>query len=91
MLLAIDIGNTNIVLGVFQGKKLIQHWKIQTESEKTSDEYGITLLNLFSLSGSEKTEIESIIISSVVPPLTPVFEDLSQSRSRLNRLLSARG
>jgi type III pantothenate kinase len=79
MLLAIDIGNTNIVLGVFRGKELIQHWKIQTESEKTSDEYGITLLNLFSLSGSEKTEIESVIISSVVPPLTPVFEDLSQS------------
>ncbi|MGD2246511.1 MAG: type III pantothenate kinase [Candidatus Aminicenantes bacterium] len=79
MLLAIDIGNTNIVLGVFQGKKLIQHWKIQTERERTSDEYGITLLNLFSLSGPEKAEIESVIISSVVPPLTPIFEDLSQS------------
>ena len=79
MLLAIDIGNTNIVLGVFQGNNLIQHWKIQTEGEKTSDEYGVTLLNLFSLSGPEKTEIESVIISSVVPPLTPIFEDLSQS------------
>jgi type III pantothenate kinase len=79
MLLAIDIGNTNIVLGVFQEKKLIHHWKIQTEKEKTSDEYGITLLNLFSLSGPEKTAIESIIISSVVPPLTPIFEDLSKS------------
>ncbi len=79
MLLAIDIGNTNIALGVFRKNKLIQHWKIQTEREKTSDEYGITLLNLFSLSGSEKKEIESVIISSVVPPLTPIFEDLSQS------------
>jgi hypothetical protein len=79
MLLAIDIGNTNIVLGVFQEKKLIHHWKIQTEKEKTSDEYGVTLLNLFSLSGPEKTAIESVIISSVVPPLTPIFEDLSKS------------
>jgi len=79
MLLAIDIGNTNIALGVFQEKKLIQHWKIQTEKEKTSDEYGVTLLNLFSLSGPEKTDIESVIISSVVPPLTPIFEDLSKS------------
>ncbi len=79
MLLAIDIGNTNIALGVFRKNKLIQHWKIQTEREKTSDEYGITLLNLFSLSGSDKKEIESVIISSVVPPLTPIFEDLSQS------------
>ena len=78
MLLAIDIGNTNIVLGVFRGRKLIQHWKIQTESEKTSDEYGVTVLNLFSLSGPEKTEIEAVIISSVVPPLTPIFEDLSK-------------
>ncbi len=79
MLLAIDIGNTNIALGVFKKNKLIQHWKIQTEREKTSDEYGITLLNLFSLSGPDKKEIESVIISSVVPPLTPIFEDLSQS------------
>jgi len=79
MLLAIDIGNTNIALGIFKKNKLIQHWKIQTEREKTSDEYGITLLNLFSLSGSEKKEIESVIISSVVPPLTPIFEDLCQS------------
>ncbi len=79
MLLAIDVGNTNIVLGVFKGKKLIHHWKIQTEKEKTIDEYGVTLLNLFSLSGPEKTEIQSVIISSVVPPLTPIFEDLSKS------------
>ena len=79
MLLAIDIGNTNIVLGVFRGRKLIHHWKIQTESEKTSDEYGVTMLNLFSLSGPEKTEIKAVIISSVVPPLTPIFEDLSKS------------
>ena len=79
MLLAIDIGNTHIVLGVFRGKKLIHHWKIQTESEKTSDEYGVTVLNLFSLSGPEKTEIKAVIISSVVPPLTPIFEDLSKN------------
>lgn len=79
MLLTIDIGNTNIVLGIFKGKELIQHWKIQTEKEKTSDEYGVTLLNLFTFSGQAKTEIESVIISSVVPPLTPVFEDLSKN------------
>ncbi|MDH5468368.1 MAG: type III pantothenate kinase, partial [Candidatus Aminicenantes bacterium] len=78
MLLAIDIGNTNIVLGVFEGEKLIQHWKIQTERERTCDEYGVTLLNLFSISGPKKTEIDSVIISSVVPPLTPIFQDLSQ-------------
>lgn len=79
MLLAIDIGNTNIALGIFKSKKLIHHWEIRTEREKTSDEYGLTLLNLFSLSGPKKSEIDSVIISSVVPPLTPIFQDLSQS------------
>ncbi len=91
MLLAIDIGNTNIVLGIFQEKKLIHHWKIQTEKEKTSDEYGVTLLNLFSLSGPEKTAIESVVISSVVPPLTPIFEDLSKSLFRVKPVVVGPG
>lgn len=91
MLLAIDIGNTNIVLGVFRGRKLIHHWKIQTESEKTSDEYGVTMLNLFSLSGPEKTEIKAVIISSVVPPLTPIFEDLSKSLFKVKPVIVGPG
>ena len=91
MLLAIDIGNTNIVLGVFRGRKLIHHWKIQTESEKTSDEYGVTILNLFSLSGPEKTEIKAVIISSVVPPLTPIFEDLSKSLFKVKPVIVGPG
>jgi len=91
MLLAIDIGNTNIILGVFRGRKLIHHWKIQTESEKTSDEYGVTMLNLFSLSGPEKTEIKAVIISSVVPPLTPIFEDLSKSLFKVKPVIVGPG
>ena len=46
MLLAIDIGNTSIAVGIFKGRKLIRHWKVLAEKEKTCDEYGITLLNL---------------------------------------------
>ncbi|MCK4760440.1 MAG: type III pantothenate kinase [Candidatus Aminicenantes bacterium] len=91
MLLAIDIGNTNIVLGVFRGRKLIHHWKIQTEREKTGDEYGVTMLNLFSLSGPEKTEIKAVIISSVVPPLTPIFEDLSKSLFKVKPVIVGPG
>lgn len=79
MLLAIDIGNTNIALGIFKAKNLIEHWKIRTEREKTCDDYSVTLLNLLSLSKLEVTQIKSVYISSVVPPLTPVFQDLSQS------------
>lgn len=79
MLLAIDVGNTNIGVGIFQKKSLIKSWKIRTERDKTCDEYGITLLNLLSLSGMKVKEIKSVILSSVVPPLTPVFQDLSRS------------
>jgi type III pantothenate kinase len=77
MLLAVDIGNTNIALGLFEGKKLAQHWKIRSEREKTSDEYEIMLLSLLSLANLDARDISSVIISSVVPPLTPVFQDLS--------------
>ena len=66
MLLALDIGNTNIVFGLFQGKNLSFHWKIQAERDKTCDEYAVTLLNLFSLSGVVVEEILDVIISGLV-------------------------
>lgn len=91
MLLAIDIGNTNIAVGVFQEEKLIKHWKISTEREKTRDEYSITLLNLFSLEGLERTKIKNVILSSVVPPLTPVFQKLSQSLFKAKPLVVGPG
>jgi len=80
MLLAIDVGNTSIAVGIFKKKSLIKNWKIRTERDKTCDEYGIILLSLFSLSGMKVKEIKSVILSSVVPPLTPVFQDLSRSQ-----------
>jgi type III pantothenate kinase len=76
MLLTIDIGNTNISMGVFRGRELINHWKISSDRFKTSDEYGILLRNLFQQSGLDRQEVKGIIISSVVPPLTPVFQHL---------------
>ncbi len=91
MLLAIDIGNTSIAIGIFQGKKLIQQWKIRAEREKTSDEYGITLLNLLSTSGQEGAGIESAIISSVVPPLTPVFQELIKNLFEVQALVVGPG
>lgn len=91
MLLAVDIGNTNIALGVFDGKNIIQHWKIRSEREKTSDEYEIILLNLLSLARLEVESIDSVIISSVVPPLTPVFESLSQDLLKAKPLVVGPG
>ena len=91
MLLAVDIGNTNIALGLFEGKKLYQHWKIRSEREKTSDEYEIILLNLLSKVHLEAKDINSVIISSVVPPLTPIFQDLSQELLGLRPLVIGPG
>ncbi len=77
MLLVVDIGNTNTALGLFLGKDLVEHWNIKSDAEKTCDEYSITLRSLFLLSGYDAGKIKGVIISSVVPPLTPVFHKLS--------------
>ena len=69
MLLVFDIGNSNIVLGTFEGKKLIKHWRVSTDRQKTGDEYGILINSLFAYQGIRMEEITAIIISSVVPPL----------------------
>jgi type III pantothenate kinase len=91
MLLAVDIGNTNTALGIFLEKKLIEDWKIRTERERTSDEYALTLLSLLNSSGIETSEIKSAIISSVVPPLTPVFQNLCQKLFQLKPLVVGPG
>jgi type III pantothenate kinase len=91
MLLAIDIGNTTVALGVFQEKKLVKDWRLRTEKDKTSDEYGIDLLNLLRFSGLEAAEIRSVIISSVVPPITPIFQNLSQSLFQTRALVVGPG
>jgi len=76
MLLAIDIGNTNIALGIFSNQKLLKQWKIKSDREKTCDEYKVLLMELFSMGRIKAQEIKEIIVSSVVPPLTPVFQSL---------------
>ena len=69
MLLAVDVGNTNIVMGVFDGPELVQHWRLETRKGKTSDEYGILLRQLCEASGLDPQEIKNMILSCVVPPL----------------------
>jgi type III pantothenate kinase len=73
MLLAIDVGNTNIVLGVFDGETLVESWRLQTLRERTSDELGLLVDGLFSHSRIERVQIDGIILGSVVPPLTPTI------------------
>lgn len=79
MLLAIDIGNTTIALGIFEGKVLVKDWSIRSVREKTADEYSIMLLELLRFAAIDPSAVHGVIISSVVPPLTPAFQALSQS------------
>jgi type III pantothenate kinase len=79
MLLAIDIGNSHIVCGVFREKTLIAHWRLSTDQSKTPDEYSIILRSLLQFNNVRPEDILGCIVSSVVPPLTHVFDMLAQS------------
>ena len=78
MLLAIDVGNTNIVLGVFDGERLAQSWRLATLRERTADEVGILVTHLFEHSGIALDRVGGIILSSVVPPLTGTMVEMGQ-------------
>jgi type III pantothenate kinase len=77
LLLVIDAGNTNIVLGIYDGELLLRNWRISTDKSKSADEFGILFNNLLVLTGIGLANITDIIISSVVPTLTGVLERLS--------------
>jgi len=78
MLLTIDIGNTNITFGLYEGKTLGPRWRIRTIHEKMPDEYGILLDQLFCHQGYRPEQVTGVAIASVVPPLTPIFEQVCQ-------------
>ncbi len=78
MLLTIDVGNTNTVLGVFDRERLLVHWRLTTRREQTADEYGILLRNLFARSSLEESSVDAVALASVVPPLTPVIVALAR-------------
>jgi type III pantothenate kinase len=78
MLLVIDVGNTNTVLGIYDGDRLAAHWRLTTERQRTIDEYGIQFRNLLTLAGYDSAAIGAVAISSVVPPLNYTLEKVSQ-------------
>jgi len=79
MLLALDAGNTNTVLGVFRDEKLIANWRLTTARDQTVDEYGILTRDLFTLAQLKPGEIDGVIISSVVPPLNSTLAGMAQT------------
>ena len=86
MLLAIDIGNTQLVLGIFKGDQLVHSWRVVTRRNQTFDEYAVLFRNLFELEGISSEDIEGIVISSVVPPLNKTFESLARQYFSLDPL-----
>jgi type III pantothenate kinase len=78
MLLAIDVGNTHTVVGVYNEDDLQAHWRVRTERERTSDELGVLLSNLFASSPVAMGTLEGAIISSVVPPMNNTFNNLCE-------------
>ena len=75
-LLAIDVGNTHTVIGVYEGEKLVRHWRVLSDPGRTADEYGVLLWNLYHASELPIPKRSDIIVCSVVPPMTKVVEDL---------------
>lgn len=77
MILVFDVGNSNIVLGVYKDKELLNHWRIATDKNKSSDEYGVLINNLFQYNGLDIKDVEAVIISSVVPTLMYSLQAMS--------------
>lgn len=91
MLLVIDVGNTNTVLGVFREAELLAQWRLTTNRAQTADEYGILIRNLFSLDGIRAEGISGIMIASVVPPLNTLLEEMAQKYFHLKALFLSPG
>ena len=79
MLLAIDIGNTNITLGLYRDAELLQAWRLATMHDRMPDEYGLQLLGLLELSGLNRDDLKAVALASVVPPLTSNFQQVCRS------------
>ena len=78
-LLAIDVSNTHTKIGVFDGERLVRHWRVRTDNDRTADEYGVLLLGLFQAAGASASEIDGVIVASVVPPMNATIDELART------------
>ncbi|ABN53788.1 MAG TPA: type III pantothenate kinase [Hungateiclostridium thermocellum] len=91
MILVIDVGNTNTVFGVYDGKKLLNHWRMETSKGKTSDEYGMFIVSLLSYEKIDVGKIEAVVIASVVPPIMYSLEHAIRKYFKLEPMVVGPG
>ncbi|WP_265445298.1 type III pantothenate kinase [Acetivibrio straminisolvens] len=91
MILVIDVGNTNTVFGVYDGKKLLNHWRMETSKGKTSDEYGMFMVSLFSYEKIDIGKIEAVVVASVVPPIMYSIEHAIRKYFKLEPIIVGPG
>ena len=85
MLLVIDVGNTNIVVGIYKEDELLYDWRISTDKNRTSDEYGLLFNQVFQYNNIDPRDIKNVIISSVVPPLMHTLPTMSMRYLRQSK------
>jgi type III pantothenate kinase len=91
MLVVVDVGNTHTVIGLFKGETLLEHWRLRTNKERTSDEWGLTFKNLFSLKSRSIEAVSAMAVSSVVPPATRALVSACESYFGLTPLVIGPG
>ncbi len=91
MILTLDIGNSNIKTALFEEGEMAHYWRISTSLSKTSDEYGILLMNMFAHEGVKPEEVEGIVISSVVPTINFTIEHMCQNYFHMQPMMVAPG
>lgn len=91
MLMVVDVGNSNMVNGIYDGEKLLHSWRISTDKRKTSDEYGIELEQLLSHFGIAKEELEDVIIASVVPNLMHTLPSMCRRFLNIDPIIVGEG
>jgi len=91
VILVIDVGNTNIVLGIYENEELIASWRLSTDSKRTADEYGIQVTQLFLQDKLDPTDVEGVIISSVVPNIMYSLEHMIKKYFEINPIIVGPG
>src|SRR5712692_5520469 len=91
MLLAIDVGNTNVTLGVFEGERLLGTWRLASDRERLADEYSVMVLSLLAAGGIEAVRVKKAVITSGVPALTAVLEEMCRRYFQVQPLRVAAG